>query len=239
MVPSMAAPSHFWAVIPAAGSARRMGTSSVPKQYLTLRGRAVLEWSAAPFLSRPDCAGVVVVIASDDRHWPSLDLARNPRVTTTTGGAERCSSVQRGLRSLQGKVGSDDWVLVHDAARPCLSSHDLQQLLDAVRTDEVGGLLAAPMSDTIKRADADGRVEATVDRSSLWRALTPQMFRYGLLERALSAARNIGVTDEAQAVELLGSRPRLVPGSADNIKITVPEDLQRAEHLLARMEQQR
>jgi 2-C-methyl-D-erythritol 4-phosphate cytidylyltransferase len=218
-----------------------MGATVVPKQYLQLRGRGVLEWSAAPFLARTDCAGIVVVVAAEDKQWAALDLSRNPRVATAVGDAERWGSVQRGLQSLRDRVAQDDWIMVHDAARPCLSRHDLQQLIGAVQADAVGGLLAAPVSDTLKRSDHGGRVEATVDRTGLWRALTPQMFRYGLLDRALTeaAARRISVTDEAQAVELLGSRPRLVAGSADNIKITVPEDLQRAEHILAIMEQQR
>lgn len=218
-----------------------MGATVVPKQYLQLRGRSVLEWSAAPFLARTDCAGVVVVLAADDKQWSGLELSRNPRVAIVVGEAERWGSVQRGLQSLRDRAGQDDWILVHDAARPCLSRHDLQQLIDAVQADDVGGLLAAPVSDTLKRSDRAGRVDATVDRTGLWRALTPQMFRYGLLDRALTEAiaRRVSVTDEAQAIELLGSRPRLVAGSADNIKITVPEDLQRAEHILATLEQQR
>lgn len=237
----MSASFSFWAVIPAAGSARRMGATAVPKQYLTLRGRSVLEWSVVPFLARTDCAGVVVVLSAEDKQWNTLELSRNPRVASAVGGAERWGSVQQGLKSLRDRAGQDDWILVHDAARPCLSARDLQQLIDAVQADAVGGLLAAPVSDTLKRSDDAGRVAATVDRAGLWRALTPQMFRYGLLDRALSevALRRVSVTDEAQAVELLGSRPRLVVGSADNIKITVPEDLQRAEHILATMEQQR
>lgn len=237
----MSASFTFWAVIPAAGSSRRMGAAAVPKQYLQLRGRSVLEWSAAPFLARTDCAGVVVVLAAQDQQWSALELSRNPRVVAAVGAAERWGSVQQGLKSLRDRVGQDDWILVHDAARPCLSRHDLQQLIDAVQADAVGGLLAAALSDTLKRSDPAGRVDATVDRTGLWRALTPQMFRYGLLDRALSEAaiRRVSVTDEAQAVELLGSRPRLVAGSADNIKITVPEDLQRAEYILAAMEQQR
>jgi 2-C-methyl-D-erythritol 4-phosphate cytidylyltransferase len=237
----MCASFNFWAVIPAAGSARRMGPSVVPKQYLALRGRSVLEWSVAPLLAHPDCAGIVVALAADDKQWRALELARDPRIATTVGGAERSVSVRHGLRELRDRAGQNDWVLVHDAARPCLSPHDLQHLIDTVQADEVGGLLAAPVSDTLKRSDGTGRIAATVDRTELWRALTPQMFRFGLLDRALDEAvlRRIDVTDEAQAVELLGSRPRLVAGSADNIKITVPEDLARAEHILAMMERQR
>jgi len=213
-------------------------SAQLPKQYLQLAGRAVLEWSAAPFLARPDCAGVIVVLACGDQHWPTLALARNPRVQTVIGGAERADSVRQGLAALRSQLGDDDWVLVHDAARPCLQTAELAALIDRVRTDEVGGLLAAPLVDTLKRADDSGRVAATVSRERLWRALTPQMFRYGILTRALAdaARRALAVTDEAQAVELGGFQPLLVAGSADNLKITLPEDLPRAERILATMQ---
>lgn len=229
----MAGFSKLWVVVPAAGNARRMA-SSVPKQYSQLCGRSVLEWSVAPFLARPDCAGVMVALAADDQHWTSLALSRDSRVGTTVGGAERSSSVQQGLAALRDRAGRDDWVLVHDAARPCLSGSDLDRLVVALQDDDVGGLLACAVMDTLKKSDADGRVAATVSRTDLWRALTPQMFRYELLERALAQAaqQHVSVTDEAQAVELLGLQPRLVAGSADNIKITVPEDLARAEQIL-------
>lgn len=237
LIPSMSPSFNFWAVIPAAGSSRRMGPGAIPKQYLTLRGRCVLEWSAAPFLARPDCAGVVVVLAADDRRWQTLELSRHSRVSTILGGAERSASVQQGLQALRDRAGEGDWVLVHDAARPCLGRDDLNQLIATVQADDVGGLLASPVIDTLKRSDGAGRVAETVSRADLWRALTPQMFRYGVLDRALTqaASAHVSVTDEAQAVELLGLRPRLVAGSADNIKITVPADLARAEQILAMM----
>lgn len=211
--------------------------SGVPKQYLRLCGRTVIEWSLAPFLKLQECAGGVVALADDDHRWSALPLSRDSRVATTVGGAERSSSVQQGLLALRGRAEANDWVLVHDAARPCLSGEDLGRLIDAVRDDEVGGLLASPVIDTLKKSGADGRVSATVSRADLWRALTPQMFRYEVLDRALAEAarRELAVTDEAQAVELLGLWPRLVAGSADNIKITVPEDLARAEQILTAM----
>lgn len=231
----MSSSSTFWALIPAAGSSRRMGASAIPKQYLPLHGRTVLEWALAPFLDRVDCAGAVVVLAAEDAHWSKLGLSRNARIATAVGGTERAASVLQGLAALRGRAGPDDWVLVHDAARPCLSGADLAQLLDAVRADEVGGLLAVPVTDTLKRSAPDARVAKTVSRDQLWRALTPQMFRYEVLERALSqaAGQGMNVTDEAQAVELIGLQPRLVAGSADNLKITVPEDLRRAQQILA------
>lgn len=214
-----------------------MGDSALPKQYLQLAGRAVLEWSLAPLLAREDCAGIVVVLASGDRHWPTLALSQHPKIRTVAGGAERADSVRQGLAALAGQLGDDDWVLVHDAARPCLQAAELSVLIDRVSGETAGGLLAAPLVDTLKRADDSGRVAETVSRTALWRALTPQMFRYGILSRALAEAaqRGVAVTDEAQAVELSGFRPLLVAGSADNIKITVPEDVQRAQRILAAM----
>lgn len=214
-----------------------MGDSALPKQYLQLAGRAVLEWSLAPLLARDDCVGIVVALASGDRHWPALSLSWHPKIQTVGGGAERADSVRQGLAALAGQVGDDDWVLVHDAARPCLQAAELSALIDRVKGEAAGGLLAAPLVDTLKRADDSGRVVETVSRTALWRALTPQMFRYGILSRALAEAaqRGVAVTDEAQAVELSGFRPLLVAGSADNIKITVPEDVQRAQRILAAM----
>lgn len=224
---------RFWAVVPAAGSARRMG-GDVPKQYLALHGRAVIEWSVMRLLERADCAGVVVVLSPKDEHWPRMALAHDPRVRTTLGGAERADSVRAGLAALQAHAGADDWLLVHDAARPCLSAAQLARLIDEVEHHPVGGLLAVPLADTLKRADADGCVIGTVAREGLWQAQTPQMFRLATLRDALDQAHAAGlaVTDEAQAVELLGLRPRLVIGSGDNLKITHPEDLARAERIV-------
>lgn len=222
--------ANYWVVVPAAGSSRRMGAGAVPKQYLTLAGRSVLEWSVAPFLDRAEIGAIVVVRAAEDQHWRTLTLAQHPKIMTTVGGAERADSVSVGLVALGDRASERDWVLVHDAARPCLLRADLDRLMSELRHDEVGGLLAAPVVDTLKRADDGGRVAETVARTALWRALTPQMFRYGLLQRALR--QTAGATDEAQAVEALGLRPRLIAGDADNIKITVPADLQRAERIL-------
>lgn len=229
----MPLPLKFWTVVPAAGRSRRMGDATVAKQYLRLAGRAVIEWSLAPLLARPECAGVVVALGAEDREFATLDVSRDPRVRPVIGGAERADSVRAGLDALQ--LDNSAWVLVHDAARPCLTAQEVDVLLRTLESDPVGGLLAAPVVDTLKRADAAGRVTQTVNRDGLWRALTPQMFRYGLLQQALRHAHDSGlvVTDEAQAVEELGQQPRVVPGSADNLKITLPEDLRRAERLLA------
>jgi 2-C-methyl-D-erythritol 4-phosphate cytidylyltransferase len=224
---------RYWLVMPAAGAGRRFG-DRVPKQYAPLHGRTVLEWALAPFLSDVRCAGVVVVIASSDTWWPKIS-ERIGAVTVVQGGGERSESVRSGLQALNRKAGAGDWVLVHDAARPCLSNADRDRLLEQAGAHAVGGLLAVPAADTLKRAQSDRCVESTVDRADLWRAGTPQMFRYGrlseALDRALAAKRF--PTDEAQAVEWLGDRPLLVEGSAANIKVTSPDDLVLAEALLA------
>ena len=227
---------QHWVVIPAAGRGRRMG-SERPKQYLHLAGRTVLEHVLRRFASNPQIAGVMVVLAADDSDWPQLKLnSHNSRLPlwTTTGADERCRSVWAGLNALQAVAAPDDWVLVHDAARPCLHPEDLQRLLDSLRDDPVGGLLAVPVRDTMKRADAQGRVLATEDRSALWHAQTPQMFRYQLLCQALQASFDQGyeVTDEASALEAAGYAPRLVQSQHSNLKLTTPEDLAYAEYCL-------
>jgi 2-C-methyl-D-erythritol 4-phosphate cytidylyltransferase len=226
--------ANLWAVVPAAGSSRRKAGAALPKQYLPLAGRTVIEWSVAPFLEHSDCERIVVVVAGQDRHWREQPLSRHPKIVTATGGAERVDSVRAGLQALASQATEQDWVLVHDAARPCLRAADVQRLIDDLAADSVGGLLAAPVVDTLKRGDVDHRVQATVSRASLWRALTPQMFRYAVLDRALRKAHETrsAPTDEAQAVEALGLQPRLVPGDPDNIKITVADDVERAARLL-------
>lgn len=222
-------PRH-WVIVPAAGRGRRMGAEQ-PKQYLPLLGRTVLEWSLQPFIDCFGAAGIVVVLGTDDQWFQTLSLAGGLR--TAIGGAERADSVRSGLRALD-EAAEDDWVLVHDAARPCLRTEDLDALLSALVDEPVGGLLASPLADTLKQADAEQKVSATLPRAHLWRALTPQMFRYGVLDAALRRAqqRGMAVTDEAAAVEQLGHAPRLIAGHADNIKITLPEDLVLAEAIL-------
>lgn len=231
----------IWALVPAAGRGRRMEsqTPEVPKQYLPLAGSSVLECSLAPFVSHPAIDGIVVALADGDRQWPKLAAARNPKITTVTGGAERADSVLAGLRFLNDRIHVEDWVLVHDAARPCLRQDDLDRMLHILADDPVGGLMALPARDTLKRV-SDGRSAATIDRSEIWQAQTPQMFRFGLLRESLSTALQAGarVTDEASALELAGHWPRLVEGRADNIKITVAEDLAMAELILGRREGQ-
>jgi 2-C-methyl-D-erythritol 4-phosphate cytidylyltransferase len=223
----------FWAVIPAAGVGRRMGADR-PKQYLTLAGRTVLEHTLDIFIRSPRITGLAVAIGGEDEYYRELTIRSDKPMLVVHGGEERCHSVLNALRALKYQAADDDWVLVHDAARPCLSDEDLARLLDTLHDDPVGGLLAAPVTDTLKRADAEGCVAETVDRSGLWRAFTPQMFRYAMLMEAMESARQQGllVTDEASAMELDGHAPRLVEGSPANIKITSPADLALAEFFL-------
>jgi 2-C-methyl-D-erythritol 4-phosphate cytidylyltransferase len=218
----------FWALIPAAGVGSRMRADR-PKQYLELAGRTILEHTLACVLGHPQLRGLVVSLASDDPYWPTLACAADVRIQRADGGRERADSVLGGLRRLA-ELGAQeqDWVLVHDAARPNLSRGDLDRLLGELADDPVGGLLAVPARDTLKRAGADGRVQETVDRSPIWQAYTPQMFRLGQLHRALADAlvSGVAITDEASAIEWAGYAPRLIEGRADNLKVTRPEDLQ-------------
>lgn len=230
---------HYWVVMPAAGVGRRFKEAR-PKQYALLAGRTVIEWALAPFLADARCRGIVVALATGDPFWADvagrLAAPSQPDISVAAGGAERGHSVLNGLLLLSGRVSPDDWVLVHDAARPCLSASDLEGLLTRLETHPVGGLLAARATDTLKRESSGQEVQETVDRAGLWRALTPQMFRYAALVQALQQALQAGrlPTDEAQALEWLGERPVLVEGSAANIKITSAEDLKLAAALLER-----
>ncbi|QKZ06311.1 2-C-methyl-D-erythritol 4-phosphate cytidylyltransferase [Pseudomonas eucalypticola] len=217
----------FWAVIPAAGVGARMAADR-PKQYLHLGGRTILEHSLDCFLDHPGLKGLVVSLAEDDPYWPDLASSRDPRIQRAPGGAERADSVLNALLHLHAQGASeDDWVLVHDAARPNLARSDLDKLLGELAHDPVGGLLAVPAKDTLKRADANGRVAETIDRSTIWQAYTPQMFRLGALHRALadSLVADVAITDEASAMEWAGQSPRLIEGRSDNLKVTRPEDL--------------
>ena len=226
---------RYWVVVPAAGAGRRMG-AAIPKQYLPLAGRPVLAHTLSTFLTPPRIAGLVVVISAEDEYWPQVaaQLPQDKPCLVTNGGAERSASVLNGLQALTTIAQLEDWVLVHDAARPCLRASDLELLISTLANDPLGGLLAVPVSDTLKQADARERVMATADRSTLWRALTPQMFRLGALLAALrqAQAKGLSITDEAMAVEASGGAPRLVEGRADNLKITKPEDLALAEFYL-------
>ncbi len=224
-----------WAVVPAAGRGTRFG-GEVPKQYLHVAGEPVILHALAALLAHPAVEGAVVAIGRGDLDWPGLDQHAGKPLRSCTGGSTRAQSVLAALGALPESVRPDDFVLVHDAARPNLSLHDLEQLLERGRNDPVGAILAAPVRDTLKRAGNDGGIDATVPREQLWRALTPQLFRRLQLTRALEDAERAGVevTDEAMAMERQGQRPLLVEGSDDNFKITTPADLARFEFELRR-----
>jgi len=224
---------RYWAVVPAAGVGRRMGADR-PKQYLPLAGDTVLGQTLRRLTAEPRIATVVVAISPHDPYWPTAAPTLSVPLLSVTGGVERCHSVLAALHRLQPLAAADDWVLVHDAARPCLRLSALQRLIDTLRDDPVGGLLAQPIRDTVKRADAQQRIVETLDRTTLWRAQTPQMFRYAALQQALqqAIAADQWVTDEAAALERQGAQPRLVEGDSDNLKITEPADLLLAERYL-------
>jgi 2-C-methyl-D-erythritol 4-phosphate cytidylyltransferase len=220
----------WWGLVPAAGVGRRLG-APIPKQYLEIQGHKVIDLALATLLDHPGVCGLVVALDPADTLWPTTRHAADPRVLTVAGGLERAHSVRNAVAALADWADEDDWVLVHDAARPCLRPADLDRLMVALEGDPVGGLLAVPVHDTMKRADAAGRIDATVPRQRLWHAFTPQAFRLGLLRRALDQALADGylVTDDASAVEHLGLTPLLVEGHGDNLKITRPEDLPLAQ----------
>jgi len=224
---------NYWTVLPAAGAGRRVG-APVPKQYLDLAGLPVIEHTLRIFLEHPRIAGVVVALDPADTHWQAIPSAGHPRISRANGGAERCHSVLNALDLLMQRAAQDDWVLVHDAARPCLRTSDLDALMNTLANHPVGGSLGVPVRDTMKTADETGRVLRTAPREGLWHAYTPQMFRLGALRTLLYQAMDAGqlVTDDASAFELAGQKPMLVEGHADNIKITRPEDLPLARFYL-------
>ena len=227
-------PRHF-AIVPAAGSGSRMAAAR-PKQYLSLLGRPLIHHALSVLCAAPAIDAVFVVLSVDDTEWATHDWsALGPKLRPLfCGGATRADSVLGGLRAIAGEAAAGDWVLVHDAARPCLAPWHVDKLVRELAHDEVGGLLAVPVADTLKRADEHRHVCETVPRDSLWQAQTPQMFRYALLRRALEGARE--VTDEASAIEAAGLRPRLVQGDATNLKVTYPLDLHLAEWILENRE---
>ncbi|AEG01783.1 2-C-methyl-D-erythritol 4-phosphate cytidylyltransferase [Methylomonas methanica] len=223
-----------WAVVPAAGVGKRM-LADRPKQYLPLAGKTVIEHTLNRLLQSGAFQAVAVAISLEDPYWPELDIAKHPEVITAPGGKERADSVLSALKALEGKADENDWVLVHDAARPCLTAEDIHLQIDSLKNDPVGGILALSSHDTLKHVDGNS-ITATIDRKHVWRALTPQMFKYGMLRDALQQTEgNPAITDEASALELLGFQPKIVEGRPDNIKITRPEDLALAQFY---MEQQ-
>ncbi len=222
----------FWGVVPAAGVGKRMQADR-PKQYLELAGSKVLELTLNRMLQSDVFTAIAVAISKQDPYWPELKISGHQQIVRAEGGKERADSVLSGLYSLNNKAQPDDWVLVHDAARPCLTVGDIRLLIDTLKDDDVGGILALSSHDTLKNVEGKS-IRETIDRSRIWRALTPQMFRYGELKQALEEAAINGsvVTDEASAFEFKGMQPKIVEGRPDNIKITRPEDLPLANFYL-------
>ncbi len=221
-------------IIPAAGSGARMD-AVLPKQYLEMNGRPLIFYTLAALLAVPRITKIVVVIAADDMLWDDLFLRHGGQwhdkiMVARVGGSTRGESVLNGLRTLSTEMAANDWAMVHDAARPCIQPEMIERLLDEVGDDAIGGLLALPVADTLKQANVDQRVERTVPRNQLWRAQTPQIFRYGMLCAAL--ANMPDATDEAGAIEAMGHAPRLVMGDSGNIKVTYASDVKIAEILL-------
>lgn len=224
----------LWCVVPAAGRGTRVG-GDCPKQYLPLAGRPLIEHTLKRLAAHPRIAGLMVVLSAHDEHWPGMFALNGKPVHTAIGGAERCDSVLAGLDALPVEVADGDFVLVHDAARPCVRLADIERLIERAGATE-GGLLGAPLRDTLKHANETGHSERTESRDQRWRAFTPQMFRRAALCAALREASRQGVqvSDEAMAMELAGFAPLLVEGAEDNIKVTTAADFELAEFLLAR-----
>ncbi len=222
-----------WAIVPAAGIGQRMGHAT-PKQYLNLAGKAVIEWTLERLLGCSAIEKIVVVVQADDDRWRNLPCRHEAKIESVPGGAERFDSVYCGISALQDLAAEDDWVLVHDAVRPCITKDTINSLLDSIHGHPVGGLLAFPVRETLKKVDEHDTVQGTLNRGELWAAQTPQVFRYKVLRQALDYCRTheIYPTDESMAVESLGLKPKAVLGSVDNIKITWPEDLTLASLLL-------
>ncbi len=226
----------LWCIVPAAGQGSRFGGKTA-KQHVLIGERTLLGWTLCALAASPRISGIVVVVSLGDEQWKaSTTSLANVELRSAIGGEQRADSVLAGLAALPDSVAADDFVLVHDAARPCVHVDDIETLIDRAGSMD-GGLLAAPLRDTLKRADSDGRVLATEPRESKWRALTPQMFRRDMLARALLDARDAGivVTDEAMAMERVGHRPLLVEGRDDNIKVTTQADHKLAAFLLGQL----
>ena len=222
-----------WEVIPAAGIGKRMG-SDIPKQYVSVRGKTVIEHTIDNFISRKEIQNICISISESDNYWSTLPISKNKKIITTVGGNERYESVYNGLRALQDKANDDDWVLVHDAVRPCLKKSIIDRLITDISSHDVGGILALPCFETMKRVNNSNEVEETINRETIWRAQTPQVFKYQKLLLAIEKVinENIFITDEAMAMELSNHKPIVILGDENNIKITHKTDLKYLELFL-------
>jgi 2-C-methyl-D-erythritol 4-phosphate cytidylyltransferase len=234
--------SKVWCIVPAAGTGSRM-QSVVPKQYLPLKSAALIDFTLKRLKACDRISSIVVALDPNDDYWHKTISSAEDRVSTATGGNERADSVFNALQTLKNttelNAKLNDWVLVHDAARPCICKADINELIDACLIENRGGLLATPMIDTVKSV-TDNKVDKTVDRNGLWRALTPQLFKLSELEAALVSAKKSGfiVTDESSAIEHVGGHPLIIEGRVDNIKVTSPADLSLAEHIITQQEKE-
>ena len=228
--------NRYWVVIPAAGIGKRMG-SDIPKQYISVCGKTIIEHTIENFIDRNDIESICVAISKSDHYWSTLPISRNAKIITVIGGTERCESVYNGLCGLKDRVDNSDWVLVHDAVRPCITKTIIDQFISVLNCHDVGGVLALPCFETMKNANKKNEIEETVDREFIWHAQTPQMFKYRKLLSAIEKTmnENITVTDEAMAMELSNYKPMLIQGHRDNIKITHISDLKHLELFLGQV----
>jgi 2-C-methyl-D-erythritol 4-phosphate cytidylyltransferase len=223
--------TKFWGIVPAAGVGKRMNADR-PKQYLLLSERTVIEHTLSRLIDAQVFEKIAVAISDGDPYWDNLPISTHEKIVRAGGGKERADSVLKALAEIENQANENDWVLVHDAARPCITTQDIEKLILELKDDDIGGILALSSHDTLK--DVEGlQILSTHDRNRIWRALTPQMFRYGALKKALEIHQGNGaITDESSALEMQGFSPKIVEGRADNIKITRPEDLALAQFYL-------
>lgn len=228
--------TKIWALIPAAGIGSRM-KAELPKQYLEIDGKTILEHSLSKFLEHPSIDKVVVALNPNDNHWPKLKIAKHPKIIAVEGGETRAESVLNGLKAIQQQQGQNDWVMVHDAARPCLDAGSIDALIQAGKDSKQGVILAIPSVDTIKLANANQTIDKTLSREQIWLAQTPQYFPVEALTIAIETGlqKALPITDEASAIEAQGQHPALVIGTRKNIKVTDPEDMMLASVWLAGM----
>ncbi|MFT5396253.1 MAG: 2-C-methyl-D-erythritol 4-phosphate cytidylyltransferase [Gammaproteobacteria bacterium] len=228
--------SKYWVVIPAAGVGSRMGVDK-PKQYISINNKTIIEHTIDCFIDREEIEKIIIAISKEDEFWPTLAISNHEKIITAPGGEERYQSVLNSLQALSGKAENSDWVMVHDAARPCLNQSAIDRLIIELRTHDVGGILAMPCRDTMKRANDTGEIDKTVERDLLWHAQTPQMFKYGMLLSAIEDAlkNKTVVTDESMAIERMGFKPMLIHGHQENMKLTHKDDIEPLKAYLDRM----
>lgn len=221
-----------WAVIPASGIGQRM-QAELPKQYLKLTDKTIIEHTLDKLLSHNLIIGAVVILSADDKYWDRLNYKPSKPLFLARGGEQRQHSVNNGLEILNSNIQQDCYALVHDAVRPLVSHSDISRLIETAQQHDDGALLAAPVADTLKRQDDEGNIDQTISRAGLWRAFTPQIFRANLLSKALRYVQEnrLEITDDASAIEAMGLKPKLVLGSSENFKITLPEDLTLARQI--------